>query len=261
MQKVFREVKTEIHFKTTENLDFPPHLHEDIELIFVLEGSSTAWCNGQNYSLEKNSFFITFPNQVHHYEHSKDGKFLLIILKPSVLFGYSDIFFSGIPLFNKCLLSKQETECLSKLLFMALNDYSREGFSSVIQGYLTAFFGKLLRHYPLDNVQTSKNTFLKILKYCSDNFTHDVTLSEISAELCISKSSISHLFSSQLNMNFCSYINLLRLQLAEQLLADGNYSITEVASLSGFSTIRTFNRAFVKKHAITPCKYRKMLQK
>jgi AraC-like DNA-binding protein len=60
-------------------------------------------------------------------------------------------------------------------------------------------------------------------------------------------------------MNFCDYINSLRLAEAEKILNNKSYTITEIAGMSGFSTIRTFNRAFLKKYGISPSAYRKQL--
>jgi len=39
--------------------------------------------------------------------------------------------------------------------------------------------------------------------------------------------------------------------------SDVIYTVTEVAGMSGFLTIRTFNRAFLKKYGISPSAYRK----
>ena len=39
MQGYFREIKKDIHFVKANNLDFPSHIHDDIELVFIKEGS------------------------------------------------------------------------------------------------------------------------------------------------------------------------------------------------------------------------------
>ena len=67
MENIFRQVQTDIRFKVQKNVTYPAHIHEDIELIYVKQGSCTAFCDGVRYALKENSFFLVFPNQVHHY--------------------------------------------------------------------------------------------------------------------------------------------------------------------------------------------------
>ena len=57
MQNTFRETKTDIVFTVNKELNFPPHIHDDIELVFVIDGGGDAFCNGKGYSLKNNSFF------------------------------------------------------------------------------------------------------------------------------------------------------------------------------------------------------------
>ena len=98
---------------------------------------------------------------------------------------------------------------------------------------------------------------LKILQYCTAHDKEELTVASVADGLDLSRSCVSHIFSTRMSMNFCNYINLLRLSEAETLLNNKNYTVTEVASMSGFPTIRTFNRAFLKKHGISPSAYRK----
>jgi len=67
MKKIFREIKKHPVIQNRSGLDYPPHIHDDIELVFVKRGGATAYCDGEKYTLKENSFFLVFPNQVHHY--------------------------------------------------------------------------------------------------------------------------------------------------------------------------------------------------
>ncbi len=57
MQKIFREIKKHPVFRNRSGLDFPPHIHDDIELVFVKKGSVAAYCDGKKYILTENCFF------------------------------------------------------------------------------------------------------------------------------------------------------------------------------------------------------------
>lgn len=261
MKNILREVKKGISFYTCDNINFPAHVHEDIELIFVKQGAVTAFCDGKEYMLTKNSVFLIFPNQIHRYVNSNDGNYVVLILKPSFLLRYTEIFIEGEPVSSLYRFNDGEDDNAIFLLETALKEFLRDGFSDVIAAYLTAFFGKILKFYSIEKDRFSRNTVLQILEYCSKHYREEITISEIADKLHMSRSCVSHIFSKRLAINFCEYINTLRLSDAVKLLKNKNYSITEIADISGFGTIRTFNRAFLKHYGISPSEYRKKLSK
>lgn len=256
MQHIFRETKSGIHFKRRRELNFPAHIHDDIELVYMKSGSTTAYCDGKKYLLKDNSWFLVFPNQVHHYTDFCDGECIVLILKPSHLLRYNQLFMKGVPSSALCSLNGEDGG-LSGLLQTALDEYTRDGYSDIIAAYLTAFFGKLLAFYNIEKEASSQETTLKILQYCAMHYKEALTVNSVAESLSLSRSSVSHIFSTRISMNFCDYINSLRLKDAEELLKNKNYSVTEIAYMSGFFTIRTFNRAFLKKYGISPSEFRK----
>ena len=255
MQKVFREIKKNPYICKTESLNFSAHIHEDIELVFVKRGGGIAYCDGKKYVLKENSFFIVFPNQVHRYEECNSGEYILLIIKSTKLLSYSNVFLEGAPVSAVWSFCDNGDDNAVLLFETALNESERDGYSPIISAYLTALFGKLLKAYKIEKSRVSGNTVLQILEYCSAHYKENISVGEIALNLHISRSSVSHIFSTRLAMNFCDYINSLRLADALQLIKSGNYSITEVSNLSGFQTLRTFNRAFLKHYGISPSRY------
>ncbi len=255
MHEIFREIKESVILENRERLDFPAHIHEDIELVLVKEGDGYAFCDGRKYRLSDNTFFMAFPNQVHRYEDCTQGEYLIFIIKPTDLLGYENVFLEGAP--------KEATwDCTNDggtvyLANESVSEYEKNGFTTVVRAYLTALFGKLFENCEIEKNRENRNTVLRILQYCKAHFTEEITLGDVSEALHISKSSVSHIFSERLSMSFCDYINSLRLSEAVQLLKNKSYSMTEIASMSGFPTIRTFNRAFRKQYGTSPSEYRK----
>lgn len=261
MQQIFRETKSQIHLRKRHSLNFPAHIHDDIELVYVKSGSGTAYCDGKAYALTDNSWFLAFPNQVHHYAGFSQGEYIVLIMKHSYLLRYDQIFMKGVPISAGVCFCDGEDDGLAYLLETVSREYARDGYSDVIAAYLTALFGKLLPFYSIEKENYSRDNVLAILQYCAAHCKEELTVDTVAQALSVSRSCISHIFSKRISMSFCDYINSLRLTEAEEILRNKNYSITEVANISGFSTIRTFNRAFLKKHGISPSAYRKALDK
>lgn len=257
MNKVFRQIKKGISFTKGDTLDYPAHIHEDIELVFVKKGGGNAYCEGKKYMLEENAFFLVFPNQVHHYSESEKGEYIILILKSRDLLSYGSVFQEGVPMTPVWENDIEDDEHISKLLETILEEFVKEGQSTIVEAYLTALFGKLLKHYPMQKTRVANDTLSQILQYCAEHYKENISVEEVADKLRISRSTVSHLFNERLAMNFCDYINSLRLSDAVKLLKNGKKTITEVSDLSGFSTIRTFNRAFLKRYGISPSEYRK----
>lgn len=257
MENVFRETKKDFNFFPSVLPDFPAHIHDDIELIFVFEGSGTAFCDGEKYELSSGSFFVVFPNQVHHYSEFSKGNYLVLIIKPSQLLSYNNIFLDGRPSSAVFTPHNEEEKEAIYLFDLAYKEFNENGLSPVVSALITAVFGKLLRSFNIEKSFATKSTALQILQYCSAHFKEDITVESVAKALRISRSSISHTFSNRVSMSFNDYINSLRLDKACQYLKNKSLSITEISDLSGFPTVRTFNRAFLKKYNTTPTEYRK----
>lgn len=257
MEKIFREIKSQIYFNQKNNINFPAHIHDDIELVYIKKGNGIAWCDGKSYSLTNGDWFLVFPNQVHRYVDFITGDYFVLIIKPTQLLRYQQVFSTGAP--RNAAHHFQDDNTFTFLLETSLQEFLREGFSEIIAAYLTALFGKLLPHFPVVKSGYQRDNVLKILEYCSVHYKEDLTVESVAAQLQLSSSCVSHIFSDRISMHFNDYVNSLRLSEATEILKNPDYSITEVANLSGFPTIRTFNRAFQKHYGMTPTAYRKKM--
>jgi len=253
MQNIFREIKTQISFRRRTGIDFAAHIHDDLELVYVKQGGGLAYCDGRQYSLKDGCFFLVFPNQIHHYTNCPKGEYIVLIMKPSRLLYLNGFFEDGQP--ESAVYTGGEK--LAFLLELALEEFQQAGDSCVLDGYLTAFLGKLLKHYTIEKTDLSRSCVLSILQYCAKNFRDNISVKDISEHLHISPSHISHIFNRRLHISFSDYINALRLNEAAKLLENYSFTVAQTASQAGFPTIRTFNRAFQKHYGMTPSVYRK----
>jgi len=89
-----------------------------------------------------------------------------------------------------------------------------------------------------------------------------LSLQQVSEELEINPAYLSREFSKYFdNLSFGDYIRKLRIEKAISLMTDTNYSLTEIAYLTGFSDQSHFNRIFKKQTGHNPSVYKKDLIK
>ena len=119
-------------------------MHDDIELVYTKKGRGTAYCDGKKYTLADGTWFLAFPNQVHHYADCAEGEYWVLIMKPFDLLRHGQIFINGVPDRAIYRFENGQDDGLEFLLEIAYREYIRNGYSDVIAAYLTAIFGKLL---------------------------------------------------------------------------------------------------------------------
>ncbi|TLV02132.1 chromate resistance protein ChrB domain-containing protein [Dyadobacter luticola] len=89
-----------------------------------------------------------------------------------------------------------------------------------------------------------------------------LSLTELSESLAVNPAYVSRTFARYFDdLSFGEYIRKLRIDKAIQLLESTNYSLTEIAYLTGFSDQSHFTRIFKKQIGKTPSEHRKSLKK
>lgn len=90
----------------------------------------------------------------------------------------------------------------------------------------------------------------------TEHFSQPVTVEKMATDLCVSKNYLSTVFTKRLNMSFRECLNILRIELARDLLRSTDQSITEILCACGYESPRTFNRVFFDLCGVTPREYR-----
>lgn len=240
-------------------LAFGAHLHYHLEMVYMIEGSTTCAVDTGEYTIQSGDVLLVFPNQVHRYDPADKEKYLLFIINPDLMPELSRSFEGAAPI--SPIVRGVGNDPYMHQLLMTLSrteDMPADYRDAITKGYLLAFFGELLSRMTFrENNQTDSMTLRSIVSFCAQNYGRELTLGTLEEELHLSKYYISHLFGSKIGTGFNDYINALRVSEACRYLRRTNKSITEISTLVGFGTLRTFNRAFVKQVGMSPSEYRK----
>ena len=98
---------------------------------------------------------------------------------------------------------------------------------------------------------------IAVTDYIKNNLTADDLSQGTMAQMAgISKDYFSRIFKSVTGMNYSKWLNMIRLEKATELLALNDRTLTEVAMLSGFQSIPSFNRVFRSEKGMAPGEYR-----
>ena len=98
MKKVLHERRTNPFDFYIEELLHPfPHLHSEIEIIYVIKGNSYAYIDQNKYEINEGDMLIVFPNQIHYYEDYSQGEYFILIFSPDILFDLKSLIYNNLP--------------------------------------------------------------------------------------------------------------------------------------------------------------------
>lgn len=95
-----------------------------------------------------------------------------------------------------------------------------------------------------------------IRDYLYENYTHSLSLDELSTKFNISKFHLLRTFRQHLSMTPNEYLQTIRITRAKELLRTTNLSVGIIANMVGLESTSYFIAAFKKQEGVTPHKYR-----
>lgn len=258
-----KKVKLEIRNEVEEE----EHFHQDIELIYVLDGYMQVDIGEQKSELNTEDILIVNANKKHCI-HSTDKNILYIRLEIAYQL-VSDIF-ESVDITFWCDSSKGNDERydeLRKVLKELLKNYIAGESTGGKFEYISLCYKvlNLMTLHFLVQIKDKENIkdkdryeerILKINNYIRSNYAQNISLKELSEKLYLSIGYLSRFFKKNYGMGFGEYLTNIRLYHAVDDLLYTNISITHIAYNNGFTNAAVFNKAFKKAYGETPSVFR-----
>ena len=241
-----------------------PHLHYHMEIAYLKRGRVKAVIDSATFGVDEGDLLVVFPNKIHRFEDETDeNEYDLFIINPNLVPDLMPRISNENPQDPVIRRVCDNARIMALLEILRNTDSLPTDYKQVLlKGYLTSFFAEMLEMLPMTGADPNENHAIKtIVEYCAQNFTKDISLTSLEEELHLSKYYISHLFGEKLGIRFNDYLNSLRVSEACRLIRMTDMSITEISGRSGFGTLRTFNRAFMKQMGMSPSEYKKNSRK
>lgn len=246
--------------------DMPcPHSHDYYELYFLLDGTREFFIGNKMFVIGKNSLVIVPPFYMHKTE---GGPYKRINVNIS-----ENLLSEGVKRFIKG--SEKETaisfcggteNLVSPLLKEGVKiqrsamPYKTDCLLSLVKTLLYVLAESENRLIPAASgvsARSSDTETLKIVRYINENYTSELTLSDICANFYISKVTLCNRFRAAMHCSVKEYIQSLRINKARELLSATDKSMEEISRLCGFSSANYFGLAFKKETGLSPFNYKK----
>jgi len=253
------------------------HWHSYGEILLVGPGDTNIFKVGQNtYDLVEGDFVLIWPMEMHAIIDADREKSLVIQFSNAFMNTLFDLqrimhFYRNLHVLcinthrqlveqltviankmKEIFFSEEENKelrcCMLLMEFMLTLDEHKEEFVPEINaGGRGGYTDDVLKR------------MIMVTEYIKNNLTADDLSQSAMAEIAgISKDYFSRIFKNVTGMNYSKWLNMIRLEKATGLLAQKDMNLTEIAMLSGFQSIPSFNRVFREEKGMAPGEYRSL---
>ena len=246
-----------------KNITSTIHYHEEYELYYMLDGSTTYFIGSEIYSIEKGNF-VFIPKGIPHSTDNKNSRY-----NERILLSFSEDIFDektrGLleQLKGNRIIYVPDTHLpqLEEILFKLEAEYAQEEKekSILLDIYILELLTLLCRYRceKKAHIQESDKIIFMISGYIRTHFEQDITLEHICKTFAISEGYLSRKFKAVSGIGLNQYITYVRISHAEKLLTETNLSVTEIAEKCGFNGSNYFSSVFKKMKGMTPLMYKK----
>lgn len=102
----------------------------------------------------------------------------------------------------------------------------------------------------------SSDTVSEVIQYLNEHIGDKLALEDIMKEFGINRNRLNDLFVKETSMTCMNYLEKLRVNLAQVMLAETELLIGEIAQRVGYTDSNYFIKVFKKNTGVTPSKYR-----
>lgn len=120
---------------------------------------------------------------------------------------------------------------------------------------------KTFLHTGEQSLTRIKQTIPELVLYLNQSYGENLSSTDLEQHFHCNFDYLNRLFKRNTGQTIFHYLNDLRVERAKQLLATGLYTVSEVASRTGFRDIYYFSRVFKKHTGCTPSNYQRNAEK
>lgn len=273
-QKVIFDEGTQWAVLMTKDKDFPPHSHEEIELIYVIDSVIDITINNQSYHLKPRDILFVSSKDIHSFNTPGQLCKRLVLLFKIPDIGDTLAFFTQKRPHNPLIAYNEGSEeegslhgLLEREIIGIIDEYKnkRSLYTIAITSRIYEILKIMTRHLEFvskTSAYTKKfykeiQAIGKVFDYISQKYQEPITLQEVADFSNYSIYYFTRIFKKMTGMTFNDYLTYYRVQKSVELLVETEKTITEIAYLSGFSSVQTYNRVFKQLKQTSPREFRK----
>ena len=257
-----------IAISSTENFSpTAPHIHNEIEILLILEGTSEIQISNQLFSARAGDIFFVNPLEVHAITAHTEGPYRhrCVCFDPALIADKRIALAlqkGQLAIPSRFCCGEANTQVLTPLfakLYAAVEENSPALLFDVT-ALVSMVFSHLIRGDLLAEKHAANKEALfcaAVLDYIAAHFDQPITSGEIAQALYYTQNHFCRKFKRIFGVRFSEYLTMYRLLAAKELLRTSTEKISVIAARCGFGDAVYFTKCFRKNYGIPPLKWQK----
>ncbi len=253
------------------------HLHEDIEIVYVVSGSITFYFSDSAVELTEGKILIINSSVPHYTKENRNNNTVEYLLKfrPELVIGKSNTAYPYLSVLKGdgeqeyWLFDVARSENYREIAaaIVSLNAEFKEhktayelNVVSYIYKIMTMLFRYNIINYEAVRGLSAENAVIKrfssVFAFLEEHYNENITLDHVAKLTNYSKQHFCRLFRETTGKSFVEYLNSFRVNIAKNLLINSDEPIYNIYLKVGFSSFSYFNRVFKSNTGVSPSEYR-----
>ena len=235
-----------------------PHTHHHAELFFLVSGKGFFQVDDQRFPVFAGSLVVVNPYVLHTELSSPEEPLEYIVV------GINDMEFhteshweqryflleggeeqAGIYFYLRSLLQERAL----------MQENYMEVCESLFQAFMLQLRRRLSRQSTSMNRTRTNSSCTRIKQYIDEHYTEPIRLDQLADIAHMSKYHLIRAFRAEVGCSPISYLQSRRITASRRLLELGVYSVSQVSSMTGFSSASYFSQCFKKAVGVPPQEY------
>ena len=235
---------------------FLMHYHENIELLYFLDGHAKVVCDNKILQAKADDIIIINSKELHSIEKISDScKYYCLIIDKDLLndnlndfdnFRFKNLVKDS---FLKTKIEEINRELNNK------NDYFKEFIKSdILQILIHIKRNHIEQNSSLIKIKDNNKILMvkEIINYLKENYKEQISIDHICNHVAFSKYYTCRTFKEVTGQTIQDYINHIRCINARNLILYNGYTISESAYKSGFNNLSYFSKTYKKYIGLLP---------
>ena len=240
-----------------------PHSHSHTELFYIVGGDGQFQINGRLFPVQAHQLVVVNPGILHTEVSYEAHPLEYIVLGIEGL----ELSMSGSEEARYCIYSFPEQNEVLRCMQKILQEMQerKPKYETLCMACMDIIMVELVRNASVSVTETqarfpANRQCASVRHYIDQHYKENVTLDLLAEKASINKYYMAHAFKREYGVSPINYLIDCRIREGKRLLAETDLSLSQIATVLGFSSSSYFSQSFRNAEGMSPTEYRKSNQ-
>ena len=240
-----------------------PHAHTYTELFYIVGGDGQFQINDMIFPVQPNQLVVVNPNILHTEVSYEDHPLEYIVLGIEGL----ELTTPDDEDSRHCIYSFPEQNAVLNCMRSILQEMQdrKQEYETICLAYMDIITVQLMRNASVSVSQTqarfpANRQCAAVRHYIDQHYKENINLDMLAERVNINKYYMSHAFKREYGVSPINYLIFCRIREGKRLLSETDLSLSQIATVLGFSSSSYFSQSFRNSEGMSPSEYRRASQ-